>query len=351
VVHLRDEVLQHVQQTVQAQIPLITQPSLRQVPASEFSPGDAMLLEIRQALGLVRESVTRHITLLEAAEDVSAPETTPVSAVPAVEPADPTPNSGPGKQPPQSTARTAVLIAVTAVLVVVVLLLGVLLDRALRPDTVSAEPSAGPTGPAAPGTTESGEGGKSGSPKGTRTKEGATGPGPSRRRADSGPGDGASAGAVDGGTSQDSGGTFDRGTSRDSGGTSDRETDQDEGASGRGTDQDNGGSVSPGATAGTGSSSPRANWTLTVRLSADSDGEIQVAHNDGQQAACRKTINEPAKECTYVIPHNNTVSLHAVDFVQSWGSGECQGADGHGDCAFFMVSDTEFDLHVLREAG
>jgi hypothetical protein len=146
VVHLRDEVLQHVQQTVQAQIPLITQPSLRQVPASELSPGDAMLLEIRQALGLVGESVTRHITLLEAAEDVSAPETTPVSAVPAVEPADPTPNSGPGKQPPQSTARTAVLIAVTAVLVVVVLLVGVLLDRVLRPDTVSAEPSAGPTG-------------------------------------------------------------------------------------------------------------------------------------------------------------------------------------------------------------
>ncbi|MFJ8085381.1 hypothetical protein ACIQ6Y_32965 [Streptomyces sp. NPDC096205] len=334
VVRLRDEVLQHVQQVAQTQIPLITQPPQRLESPSDSAPSSATLLEIRQVLGLVGESVIRHIAVLEEAEEEGTPETTPLEAVPGAETAPPMSTSGLGQKPPRSTARPAAITAVTAVLVVVVLLLGVLLDHALRPDTVSAGPSAGATEPASPGTTKARPRETSGSPRDAGVEEGAV-PRPSQRTTAPSSGDAPSTGARDGEESQGSGETPDRAIGQD-GGSSEREA-----------DPENQAPVSPATTAGT-ETSPRDNWTLTIRIYADSDGEVQVAHNDGQQAACGKTINEPAKECRYIIRHNNFVTLDPVDFVQSWGSGICQGADRYGGCGFLMTSDTELDLHVLR---
>jgi hypothetical protein len=334
VVLLRDEVLQHVQQVAQARIPLITQPPRR----FELAPSEAaMLLELRHVLRLTGQSVTRHIALLETAEEESAPEATPTRAVLAAETVQSASPSGPGQKPPQSTTRTVVVIAVTAVVAVAVLLAGVLLDHALRPDTVSAGPSARSTEPATPGTNKAGKEEKSASPTRTSAGHGTSGTSASPRHTDPSRHDGASAptGEAPG---------------QSSGETPDRDIVQDGGASQPGTDSDNDGRVSPSTTAST-ESSPRHDWTLTIRISADSDGEVRVAHNDGQQTACGKTINEPAKECTYIIPDNNTVTLDPVDFVQSWGSGACEGADPSGGCLFFMTSDTEFTLHVLRESG
>ncbi|MER7498364.1 hypothetical protein ABT033_37970 [Streptomyces pharetrae] len=315
---LRDEVLRHVQQAAHARVPLITQPSQRYEPLPGDSAADVMLHESRQALGVVRESVTRHILLLEAAEEVPTAETTPPGAVPTGEPARPGPNEGGGQRRPQRMARAVLFTAVTITAVITVLLAGMFLHQALRPDTMSARPWASPTRQVNAETITAGKSEDSVKPPtltnpSDKAEEGATSPSALQRSArpsthHSTPGQ----------------------------------------ATNRGTNQDNGDSASPDTTAST-EASPPSSWNLTIRLSADSDGEIKVTHNDGEQAPCSKTLNQPAKECKYSIPHNNMVTLEPVDYVQTWGSGVCEGADHHGGCGFIMTSNTELKLHVLRE--
>jgi hypothetical protein len=270
--------------------------------------------------------VIRHVTLLEAAEDLSAPETTPIGAVPAAEPvAHP---SAPA-QPPQNTARRALYAAATVILVIGVLLLGVVLKDALRPNGTTAAPSNKPAQTVDTGTTTGGDTSTSARPPSTSAQDGNIGPSAPEGEADR----------------TNDGGTSDGATNQNS----------DGGPSKGGTNQLNGGGVSESVTASatpsTQSRSP-GEWTLTIRLAPDSDGDIQVAHNGGEQETCSKSLNGPAVECDYSIPDNNTVTLIPVDFVESWGSGLCEGADRRGGCPFFgNTSDTEFNLFVMRDPG